>query len=207
MRPPNPFCRLPISSRLAAQLGFIREIDALKETWRRTLLLDGSRAENDAEHSWEMALMAVVIGEYAPPGTDLLRVIKMLLIHDLVEIDAGDAYAYDAAANLGQSERERLAADRIFGLLPLDLAAPMHALWEEFEARITPEAQFARAMDRLQPLLHSYQTNGQTWQANGVTAPSVRRQMALIAEASPELGVLAETLILDAIDQGFLAKA
>ncbi|MGY2733521.1 HD domain-containing protein [Sphingomonas sp. UYP23] len=200
----EPVDGLTLPERLLSQLRFIRQIDALKEVWRRTVLIDGSRVENDAEHSWEMALMAVVLAEYAPPGTDILRVMTMLVIHDLVEIDAGDAYVYDVAANLGREDRERQAADRIYALLPADQGEALREIWEEFEARKSPDARFARAMDRLQPLLHSYQIRGRTWQANGVRASQVREQMQLIGEASPDLGDLAERLITDAVAQGFL---
>ncbi|MDB6143879.1 MAG: phosphohydrolase [Pseudomonas sp.] len=201
----EPLSALKMPEELRAQLDFIRQIDALKSVWRQTVLVDGSRTENDAEHSWEMALMAVVLKQYAPVGADMLRVIKMLLIHDLVEIDAGDAYAYDVAANVGQKEREQAAAIRIFGLLPHHQGEELKALWEEFEARTTPDARFARAMDRLQPLLHSYQIEGRTWQARGITASAVRRQMTLIGEASPELGQLAEAIIEDAAKRGWVA--
>jgi putative hydrolases of HD superfamily len=200
----EPLSSLKMTEELRAQLDFIRQIDALKSVWRQTLLVDASRAENDAEHSWEMALMAVVLKQYAPTGADMLRIIKMLLIHDLVEIDAGDAYAYDVAANIGQKEREEEAAIRIFGLLPQQQGEELKALWEEFEARTTPDARFARAMDRLQPLLHSYQIEGRTWLARGITASAVRRQMTLIGEASPELGQLAEAIIEDAVKRGWV---
>jgi putative hydrolase of HD superfamily len=200
----EPLSALKMTEELRAQLDFIRQIDALKNVWRQTLLVDASRAENDAEHSWEMALMAVVLKQYAPAGADMLRIIKMLLIHDLVEIDAGDAYAYDVAANVGQKEREEAAAIRIFGLLPQQQGEELKALWEEFEARTTPDARFARAMDRLQPLLHSYQIEGRTWLARGITASAVRRQMTLIGEASSELGQLAEAIIEDAVKRGWV---
>lgn len=198
------FADLRLSYNLRAQLTFIRELDALKNVARRTLLLDRSRTENDAEHSWEMATMTLALAAYIPVGGDILRILKMLLIHDLVEIDAGDAYAYDAAANVGQREREEVASRRIFGLLPDDQCEELRSLWLEFEARQTPDARFARAMDRLQPLLHSYLTEGKTWQDNRVTAGSVRHQMALIGDASPALGDLAEQLIADALGRGFL---
>lgn len=201
----EPFSALVMPEELRTQLAFIRQIDALKSIWRQTLLVDASRAENDAEHSWEMALMAVVLKQYAPTGADMLRIIKMLLIHDLVEIDAGDAYAYDAAANVGQKEREQLAAIRIFGLLPQHQGEELKALWDEFEERTTPDALFARAMDRLQPLLHSYQIEGRTWQARGIKASAVRQQMSLIGEASPALGQLAEAIIEDAVKRGWVA--
>src|SRR5204863_9611129 len=139
--------------RLARQLAFLVEADKLKSILRRTPLVDASRLENSAEHSWHLALTAVLMREHVPFAFDLPRVLEMLTVHDLVEIDAGDTFAYDAAGQLTKAERELDAAERIFGLLPSDQAARLRALWEEFEAQQTPESQFATAMDRLQPLL------------------------------------------------------
>jgi len=140
-------------NRLAQQLRFVVEIDRLKTVLRQTLLTDASRQENSAEHSWHLALMAALLAEHAGAEVDVTRTMKMVLVHDVVEIDAGDAFCYDAAANVGKEERERLAAERIFGLLPAEQAAELHALWVEFEAGETAEARFAVALDRLQPLL------------------------------------------------------
>src|SRR5262249_50705513 len=150
----------PMSDRLARQIAFIIEIDKAKQVLRQTLLMDGSRLENDAEHSWHLAVMALLLAEYAGEAVDLLRVLKMVLIHDLVEIDAGDTFVYDVEALATRREREERAADRIFGLLPADVEEEFRALWEEFEAQATPEARFAAALDRLQPLLHNYHTGG-----------------------------------------------
>jgi putative hydrolase of HD superfamily len=189
---------------MMSKFRFICELDKLKSVFRRTLLLDGSRAENDAEHSWEMAAMALVLREYAEPGTDLLKVLKMLLMHDLIEIDAGDTFVYDAAAAGVQADRELIAANRIFGLLEEPERSEFHALWREFEDRITPEARFARALDRLQPLLHNYYTEGKVWQENRITAAQVRRVTSVIREGSRELGALSERMIQAAIAKGFL---
>jgi putative hydrolase of HD superfamily len=189
---------------MMSKFQFIRELDKLKSVFRRTLLLDGSRAENDAEHSWEMAAMALVLREYAEPGTDLLKVLKMLLMHDLIEIDAGDTFVYDAAGVRDQADRESVAANRIFGLLEEPEKSEFHALWREFEDRMTPEARFARALDRLQPLLHNYYTKGKAWQENRITAAQVRRVTSVIEEGSRELGALSERIIQAAIAQGFL---
>ncbi len=189
---------------MMSKFRFICELDNLKSVFRRTLLLDGSRAENDAEHSWEMAAMALVLHEYAEPGTDLLKVLKMLLMHDLVEIDAGDTFVYDAAAAGDQADRELIAANRIFGLLEEPERSEFHALWREFEDRITPEARFARALDRLQPLLHNYYTKGKAWQENRITAAQVRRVTSVIREGSRELGALSERMIQAAIAKVFL---
>lgn len=151
------------SHKLTQQIQFIIEIDKLKSILRQTLLTDGSRQENSAEHSWYLAMMAVVLAEYAPPNVDMLCVIKMQQQHDIVEIDAGDTFCYDITANQDKAERELLAAQRIFGLLPVEQGAELRALWEEFEAQQTDVAKWARALDCLQPLLNNQQTQGHTW--------------------------------------------
>ena len=183
---------------------FIVELDKLKTVFRRTLLLDQSRTENDAEHSWEMATMALVLLPYAESGTDLLRVLKMLLIHDLVEIDAGDTYVYDQIGIRDQSERESAAATRIFGLLGDVEGAAFHALWREFEDRVTPEARFARALDRLQPLVHNYCTEGAVWRQNAIKAAQVRNVMRVIGEGSAALGSFADRLLEASVEKGYL---
>jgi putative hydrolases of HD superfamily len=193
--------------RLVDQLVFILEVEKLKTVLRRTILLDRSRVENDAEHTWQLALMAMVLSEHSREPVDLLRVLKMLLIHDIVEIDAGDTFAYDNVARLSQVERELKAADRIFALLPGDQAAEFRALWDEFEAKITADSRFANAMDRLQPLLHNFFTEGGTWRTASVTSADVISRMAPISIASATLGELAEKLIELAVEQGFLAPA
>lgn len=192
------------SERLAAQLAFIREIDRVKGIFRQTLLMDGSRNENDAEHSWHIALMAVMLREHAADGVDVLRVIKMLLIHDLVEIDCGDTFCYDTVGMQGKHEREAAAADRIFGILPADQGSEMKALWMEFEERQSPEARYASALDRLQPMLHNYVTQGGAWRAHGVTADRVLRRNRIIADGAPELWRWARTMIADAVQRGYL---
>src|SRR5260370_16359555 len=157
--------------RLDDQLRFIKEIERLKTVLRQSPLVDASRRENSAEHSWHLAVMAVTLGEYAPPGTDLNRVLTMVLLHDIVEIDAGDTFLYATDAVIAEAERaERAAADRIFALLPADQAAALRAVWMEFEDRRTPAARFARALDRLQPMLANYHTAGGTSRAHGRTA-------------------------------------
>ncbi|WP_337268735.1 HD domain-containing protein [Oryzifoliimicrobium ureilyticus] len=193
--------------RLMDQLTFILEAEKLKTILRRTLLLDRSRVETDAEHTWQLALMALVLSEYSDEPVDLQKVLKMLLIHDIVEIDAGDTFAYDSVARVSQVERELKAADRIFALLPLDQAKEFRALWDEFELKQTSEARFANAMDRMQPLLHNFFTNGGTWDSNGVTATDVHRRMEPIGKASAALGALSDKLIALAVEQGILAPA
>ncbi|HTT49875.1 MAG TPA: HD domain-containing protein [Streptosporangiaceae bacterium] len=191
---------------LDSQLRFVLEADRLKGVLRQSQLTDGSRRENSAEHSWHLALMSLVLGEYAPTGTDLSRVTAMTIVHDLVEIDAGDLFVYAGEqAQAEQEEAEQAAADRLFALLPAGQAASFRALWDEFEERRTPEARFARALDRLQPMLANYQLGGGTWAQHGVTASQVLAKVALIEDGSAALGQFARELISRAVSQGFLA--
>jgi len=193
------------SERLAQQIRFVIEIDKLKHVLRRTYLLDQTRRENDAEHSWHLAVMTILLQEYAETPVDLLRVLKMVLIHDIVEIDAGDAALYDEAGNADKAERELAAADRLFSLLPRDQAEEIRDLWQEFEARITPEARFARALDRVQPILHNYHTGGRTWRELGVTAKQVlAKNRDVVFDGSPALGEYVVGLIADAVAKGHL---
>jgi putative hydrolase of HD superfamily len=191
--------------RLTQQIGFILEIDKLKSVLRQTLLVDRSRRENTAEHSWHLAMMAIALADYADRPVDIGRVIRMLLVHDLVEIDAGDTFVYDVAANRDKAAREALAAERIFGLLPADQGSELRALWQEFEARTTPDASFAAALDRLQPLLHNYHTEGSTWRQHGITVDQVLTLNRTIAQGSQRLWDYTERLIADAVVRGFLA--
>jgi putative hydrolases of HD superfamily len=191
---------------LDSQLRFLLEADKLKTVLRQSTLIDASRKENSAEHSWHLALMALVLRDHSPPGTDLSRVMAMLLLHDLVEIDAGDLFLYAGAqAQARQEVAERAAADRIFALLPPPQAEAFRALWDEFEERRTQEAKFARALDRLQPMLANYQTGGGTWLAHGVTADQVLLRVALIEDGSATLGEYARDLIDRSVARGFLA--
>lgn len=193
------------SSRLAQQIQFIVEIDKLKGILRQTLLTDGSRQENTAEHSWHLAMMAIVLAEYAPSsGVDVLHVIKMLLVHDLVEIDAGDTFCYDVQGNHNKAAREAQAATRLFGLLPEDQGAELRALWEEFEAQETAAAQFATALDRLQPLLHNQQTRGGTWRIHGITCDQVQRRVSPVEEGAPSLWPFVQQVLEDCILAGYL---
>lgn len=196
--------RLVPDGRLRQQLQFILEVEKLKQVLRRTPLLDGSRRENDAEHTWELALMAMLLHEHSNEPVNLLHVIKMLLIHDIVEIDAGDTFTYDTAALADQSDREKRAADRLFGILPQDQAQELRALWDEFEARETPEAKFARAMDRLQPLLHNFFTSGGTWHTPGVVKGDVWDRKSIIADSSDVLWETARRIMDEGVERGFL---
>lgn len=192
--------------RLARIMDFVREVDKLKSVYRKTLIMDGSRYENDAEHSWHLALMAMLLGDYVnETGVNLGRVVEMVLVHDLVEIDAGDTYCYDDAGNASKRERERKAADRIFDLLPDDLGRRLRALWEEFENRCTPESRFAAALDRVQPLLHNYFTGGVIWSHHGIGCEKVRDRNRHVAEGSATLWEYAELLIRQAVQDGLLA--
>jgi putative hydrolases of HD superfamily len=183
--------------RTRKQLAFIVEADRLKSILRQTTLCDGSRRENSAEHSWHVALMASVLAEHAGPGVDATRVQRMLLVHDIVEIDAGDTFAYDAAGNAGRVERERQAAERIFGLLPQELGDALRALWNEFEEGVTPDARFAAALDRLEPLLTNHHSGGGSWRQHGVSREQVLKRMRIIETAIPSLW----PTVLEVVDQ------
>lgn len=194
-----------MTDRLTQQIQFIAEIDRLKHILRQTWLLDASRRENDAEHSWHIAVMALLLVEHAEAPVDLSRVVKMLLIHDVVEIDAGDTFIYDTAGHADKDEREQRAAERIFGLLPPDQAAELRALWDEFEARDSAEARYAAAIDRLQPLMHNYLTQGKAWRAHGVTADQVlAMNRPRIGAASAALWQAAERMIAESVAKGWL---
>ena len=193
----HPADASPADDRLLGQLRFLVEIDRLKTVRRRTLLTDRSRRENSAEHSWHIALMAILLSEYAAPGLDIARVVSMLLVHDLVEIDAGDTFAYDVDGNATREAREHEAAGRLFGLLPADQGRMLRQLWEEFEASGTPEACFAHAIDRLQPLLQNVMGKGGTWRSHGVTREQVIERMRPIAETCPTLWRYAEWAIAE----------
>ncbi len=193
-----------VPTRLAQQIQFVIEIDQLKGILRQTLLTDRSRRENSAEHSWHIALMAVLLAEYAPADVDVLRVVKMLLVHDLVEIDAGDTFCYDAQHNQSKADREQQAADRLFGLLPPDQAQELRSWWDEFEAQATPDAQFAAALDRLQPMLNNVQTAGGTWKQHQITKAQVLQRAAPIAIGAPALGDFIQHLIDHSVAQGYL---
>lgn len=191
-------------TRLEQQLSFILELDKLKNVLRQTLLTDRSRRENSAEHSWHLATAAVVLAEYASAPIDVTKAVRMLLVHDVVEIDAGDTFAFDAAANLDKSDREQLAATRIFGLLPAEQATELQGLWEEFEAVQTAEAQFANAIDRLQPFLQNSCTEGGTWRIHRVTRTQVLKRMDPIRLYLPKLWPQVAAFIEKACAKGWV---
>lgn len=173
--------------RLRQQFAFFKEIDKEKEIFRQTYLADASRKENDAEHAWHMAIMTVLLSEYANEEIDVLKTVTMLLIRDIVEIDAGDTYAYDPEGKKTQEERERKAADRIFHLLPDDQADKMYALWEEFEAQQTPEAIFARTMDNIQPMMLNDASNGLSWDEHQVKLSQILKRNERTAKGSEQI--------------------
>lgn len=193
--------------RLTKQINFIVEIDKLKEIYRRSFIMDATRNENDAEHTWHLAMMAVLLTEYVDSKElDLLRVLKMILIHDLVEIDAGDTFAYDPQGQKDKRAREEKAAERIFNLLPKDQADEVFALWREFETGQTAEAKYAHALDKLQPVLQNYYTQGKSWQLNKVTSEQVLARVSVIKDSSVQLWKYTTELIEDAVKKGFLQK-
>lgn len=181
--------------RLQKQMEFILEVDKVKQIVRQTYLTDGSRKENDAEHSWHLALMAVLLKEYANEEVDLAKVIPMVLIHDLVEIDAGDTYAYDQAGLKTQRERETKAADRIFGMLPEDQGTKFRDLWEEFEAYETAEAKFAHVLDNCQPLILNDASGGKSWQEHTVHKSQIYKRNEHTGEGSREIWEYMKQLI------------
>src|SRR5215469_2674979 len=192
--------------RLKQQLQFVAEAGRLRGVVRQTALADPARRENSAEHSWHLTVLALTLAEYAPAGTDLARVVAMLAVHDVVEVDAGDLSVYAPHADQArQSVAEHVAADRLFNLLPADQAGAMRTLWDEFEERATSEARFARALDRLQPMLENVKVGGGTWRQPGITAADVMTKVALIEDGSPELGRFARDLVVRAVRDGILA--
>lgn len=176
-----------LSERLNQQISFIKEIDKEKFIERQTYLTDGVRKENDAEHAWHMAIMTILLSEYANEKIDVLKTVTMLLIHDIVEIDAGDTFAYDSAAQESQAEREEKAADRIFNLLPEDQALKMLDLWHEFEEGETPEAKFARTMDNFHPVMLNAATGGKAWEEKGIRLSQVLKRNERTALGSKAL--------------------
>ncbi len=195
------------NERLEQQIRFISEIDKLKTINRRSYILGGERLENTAEHSWHILVLAMVLAEYTNESIDLLRVIEMLAVHDLVEIDAGDTFCYDEQGNLSKAEREMQAAERIFGLLPDDQHIELFTLWREFEERSTAESKFANAMDRTMPLLHNYYAQGRPWREHDIHSNQVHVRAAPIRDGSQTLWEYARTVIEDAVAKGYLSGA
>ncbi|MFV0472341.1 MAG: HD domain-containing protein [Paludibacteraceae bacterium] len=195
-----------VNKNLLQQIEFIKEIDKIKYIQRRTKLFNSNRNENDAEHSWHLAMMAIVLSEYSDVKIDLLKVIKMVLIHDIVEIDAGDTFIYDQNKSHENTEEELKAARRIFGVLPPEQAEDFIAIWLEFETGVSDEAKFARSMDRLEPLLQNTSNNGGTWKEFGVKRQAVYDKKKVIRQGSKKLWNYAENLIEESVKRGILDK-
>ena len=194
------------ADKLLKQVAFIKEIDKLKYIQRKTKLFNSNRCENDAEHSWHLAMMTIVLAEHSNKPIDVLKALKMVLIHDIVEIDAGDTFIYDAAKSHTNTDEELIAAKRIFGLLPTEQADEFTAIWEEFEAGVTDEAKFARSMDRFEPLLQNTSNNGGTWAEFNVPYKKVYEKKKAIKEGSNSIWNYAEKLINESVDKGILKK-
>lgn len=191
--------------RLDMQLKFTAEIDKMTSVLRRTMLLDKSRRENDAEHSWHIAVMALLFEEYASEPVDIGHAIKMCVVHDLIEIYAGDTFAYDVEGNKSKAEREAKAADRLFALLPEEQGAYIRALWEEFDAMETADSKYAACLDRIQPFFHNTLTEGHTWVENGTTdRAAVEKRMSIVKEFMPKIYPWVEKNIDNAVVKGWL---
>lgn len=191
---------------LVQQVNFIKEIDKLKYIQRRTRLFNSDRNENDAEHSWHLAMMTIVLAQHSDKPIDILKVLKMVLIHDIVEIDAGDTFIYDNTKNHSNTAEELVAAKRIFGLLPEEQAKEFIATWVEFEEGITDEAKFARSMDRFEPLLQNTSNNGGTWKEFNVPYQKVYDKKKVIKEGSSAIWEYAENLINESVEKGILSR-
>jgi putative hydrolase of HD superfamily len=191
-------------TRLEQQIHFILEVDKIKNIVRQNYLSDGSRKEDDADHSWHLALMCAVLSEYSNEKIDLIKTITMVLIHDIVEIDAGDTYAYDASGNVSKQKRELAAAERIFNLLPKDQALQMRSLWDEFEESVTPEAKFASTLDRVQPFLLNAASNGKSWKEHEVTFSQVMKRNEVTHEGSEALWEYQYKLMQQQVEKGNL---
>ncbi|MGV0831119.1 HD domain-containing protein [Empedobacter brevis] len=194
------------ADHLIKQIAFIKEIDKLKYMLRKTKLFNSDRHENDAEHSWHLAMMTIVLAEHADYPVDVLKVLKMVLIHDIVEIDAGDTFIYDTAKNHTNTDEELSAAKRIFGLLPAEQAEEFITIWKEFEDGHTNEAKFAKTMDRLEPLLQNTSNSGGTWAEFNVPYEKVYAKKKAIKEGSATIWKYAENLMKESIEKGILKK-
>ena len=191
--------------KLSRQLDFIIEIDKAKQILRNTILMDASRKENDAEHSWHMAVCAMALVEYSNCEViDMLKVFKMILLHDIVEIDSGDVFAYGNVDWQQKAEKERKAAKRIFGLLPDEQANEFMCIWNEYEGCETEESKFAQAMDSFMPILHNYKTKGLQWQRLNVTSDKVLSKNRRIEKGSKILWEYIQMIVKDAVEKGYL---
>ena len=192
------------NERLDSQLLFTAEIDQLTQIARRTVLIDKSRRENDAEHSWHIAVMAMLFKEYVKEPVDVGRVVQMCVVHDLIEIYAGDTFAYDEKGNMDKEERERLAADKLFSLIPEEQGKMIRDLWEEFDAMETADSKYAACMDRLKPFYHNTLTDGHTWVEGNATRAAVEKRMAVIKDFMPEVYKWMDKNMDAAVEKGWL---
>lgn len=190
--------------RLQKQIKFAIVIDEMKNIFRRNLIIDGSRRENDAEHSWNLAMLAMLFEEYSTEKVNIEKVLKIALVHDLIEVYAGDTFAYDVKGNEDKLQREIESANKLFGILDPEQGAEIRALWDEFEAKETPESKYANAIDRIQPLINNYLTNGHTWKEGDVHAPQILKRMDIIRTTTPALWPIVEGIISTSIEIGIL---
>ena len=190
--------------RLQKQIKFAIVIDEMKNIFRRNLIIDGSRRENDAEHSWNLAMLAMLFEEYSTEKVNIEKVLKIALVHDLIEVYAGDTFAYDVKGNEDKLQREIESANKLFGILDPVQGAEIRALWDEFEAKETPESKYANAIDRIQPLINNYLTNGHTWKEGDVHAPQILKRMDIIRTTTPALWPIVEGIISTSIEIGIL---
>lgn len=190
--------------KLQKQIKFALVIDEMKNIFRRNLIIDGSRRENDAEHSWNLAMLAMLFEEYSTEKVNIERVLKIALVHDLIEVYAGDTFAYDVKGNEDKLQREIESANKLFGILDPEQGAEIRALWDEFEAKETAESKYANAIDRIQPLINNYMTNGHTWKEGDVHAPQILKRMDIIRTTTPALWPIVEGIISTSIESGIL---
>lgn len=195
-----------MENRLQKIMNFILELDKLKGIMRQTYILKGERKENDAEHSWHLAICAILLAEYSNEPVDILKVLKMVLLHDVIEIDAGDTYCYDAESNKTKEEREKKAAKRIYGLLPDDFGSELSSLWEEFELAESAEAKFAHALDRIQPFILNVNSKGISWKEHDVDSSMVLNRMSAVKDGSDELWEHIKDGINNCVENGFLKQ-
>lgn len=193
-----------MKERIKKQLEFIYEIDKAKNIFRQTYVSNCERTENDAEHSWHLAIMAFVLSEYVGDDVDVLKTIKMVLMHDLVEIYAGDTYCYDVEANMDKEEREKKAAEKIYGLLPKDQYDEYKSLWEEFEKVETKEAKFAAMLDRIQPIMLNYGTDGRAWKEHGIYRDQVEKRNKVVFDGPKEFSEILTAILDLAVEKGYL---
>lgn len=194
------------NEKLKKQMEFSVTVDKMKTVLRRSLIADGTRRENDAEHSWHLAILAMLLEEYSAEKVNIERVLKITIVHDLVEVYAGDTFAYDEKGYEDKAERETKAAEKLFGALDSQQGKEFRTLWDEFEAKETPEARYANAVDRIQPLVQNYMTDGHTWKQGNVSSARVYKRMEIIRTAAPELWGVVEGIIESSVEKGILKR-